>query len=216
MTPYWSGRGVVLYHGDSRQILPTIEPAERVVVTDPVWPNAHPDLRGADDPLGVFRAVAEHFPRVAGRAVIQMGSDSDPRFLGAVPASLPFVCARWIRRTPPGYKGTLMIGGDVAYVFGHAQRPRGARIMPAECDSPSSGRRVTSHPCPRGERGVSWLLRWFVHDGATVLDPFAGSGTTLLCALRAGLGATGIEVDERWCAEAARRLDAAVQQGVLL
>jgi len=41
----------------------------------------------------------------------------------------------------------------------------------------------------------------------SVLDPFMGSGTTLRAALDAGVSAIGIEVEERWCEHAARRLD---------
>jgi len=43
------------------------------------------------------------------------------------------------------------------------------------------------------------------NSGETVLDPFAGSGSTLLAAKRAGRKAVGCEVEERFCEIAARR-----------
>jgi site-specific DNA-methyltransferase (adenine-specific) len=52
---------------------------------------------------------------------------------------------------------------------------------------------------------------WVMDDrasrlGQTILDPFAGSGTTLMAARRAGLRAIGVEIDEQSFRRAAERL----------
>ena len=48
-----------------------------------------------------------------------------------------------------------------------------------------------------------------------IVDPFCGSGTTLVAASRAGLQYIGIDSDERWVAEATERLERAEAQQVL-
>ena len=51
-----------------------------------------------------------------------------------------------------------------------------------------------------------WLLRLVAAQDATVLDPFAGSGSTLVAAQSLWLKAVGIELDDYHCAIADRRL----------
>lgn len=62
----------------------------------------------------------------------------------------------------------------------------------------------SGHPAPFPE---SLPLRALDSCGArSVLDPFAGSGTTLVAAKRLGIPALGIELNERYCEIAARRI----------
>lgn len=67
------------------------------------------------------------------------------------------------------------------------------------------------HPTQKPEAVMRWALLQAPTDVITVLDPFMGSGTTLVAAKRLGRKATGIEREERYCEIAAERL----RQGAL-
>lgn len=62
------------------------------------------------------------------------------------------------------------------------------------------------HPTEKPAAILDPLIRYSVPVGGLVLDPFAGSGSTLLTARTLGRKAIGIEADERYCEAAARRL----------
>lgn len=63
------------------------------------------------------------------------------------------------------------------------------------------------HPTQKPVPLMEWCLS-FVPKAQTVLDPFAGSGSTLVAAKRLGLRSVGIEMDEDYCRAAAARLRA--------
>lgn len=63
-----------------------------------------------------------------------------------------------------------------------------------------------NHPCPKPLSLWSFLVEKFSAQTETVLDPFVGSGTTLVSAKIHGRKAIGIEIEERYCEIAAKRL----------
>jgi site-specific DNA-methyltransferase (adenine-specific) len=72
-----------------------------------------------------------------------------------------------------------------------------------ECSSPATVDR--DHITQKPEAVVAWAMGNLAAD-ALVLDPFMGSGTTLAAAKESGRKAIGIEIEERYCEAAAKRL----------
>jgi DNA modification methylase len=72
-------------------------------------------------------------------------------------------------------------------------------------DIPSIAR-FDKHPAAFPTELATRCIRLLSDNGSTVVDPFAGSGSTLVAAAELGRRAIGVEVDERYCEIAAKRL----------
>jgi DNA modification methylase len=70
------------------------------------------------------------------------------------------------------------------------------------------------HPAQKPLEVMEWCLG-FLPDARTVLDPFMGSGTTLVACQRMGRMGTGIELDPEYFAIACKRVDEATRQADL-
>lgn len=107
----------------------------------------------------------------------------------------------WSRETPAHHKGWKDGEGEWIELTTNVWR-----IQP-EARGPETG----NHPAPYPVKLASRCIRLSTWPGETVLDPFMGSGSTLLAARALGRKAIGIEKSERYCEIAATRL----AQGVL-
>ena len=63
------------------------------------------------------------------------------------------------------------------------------------------------HPTAKPVALMAHFIRLHSQVGELILDPFMGAGTTLVAAKRLGRCAIGVELDERWCEDAAARLE---------
>lgn len=72
------------------------------------------------------------------------------------------------------------------------------------------GESTRHHPAPFPEELANRLIRMFSFVGDTVLDPFVGTGTTMVAAARAGRNSIGIEIDPEYYAFARARLNKAL------
>ncbi|HEY9171628.1 MAG TPA: site-specific DNA-methyltransferase [Verrucomicrobiae bacterium] len=69
-----------------------------------------------------------------------------------------------------------------------------------------TGASTKEHPAPFPLELATRLVRMFSFHGDTVLDPFCGSGTTMLAAMKWERNSLGIEIDPDYCRMAARRI----------
>lgn len=228
MTPYYQHAGIAIYHGDCREILPQLELCGDIV-TDPVWPNCEHIFPGID----AFRLLRDALERCAPgveRVIIHLGNNSDPRFLLAVPDYWPFLRVCYLAYAAVGYQGRILRDSEIAYVFGQPPPSKpGARVLPgrtiaADVVATKSngdkgwGRRRSAdndvshlaHPTARNLQHVRWLVKWFTVG--LVVDPFCGTGTVLAAAAAMNQPAIGIEIEEKYCEIAAKRLSQEVLQ----
>ena len=71
----------------------------------------------------------------------------------------------------------------------------------------SKGADRPNHPCPKPLPLMAELVALFTDPGDLILDPFMGSGTTLVAAKQLGRRAIGIELEEKWAEAAVKRLE---------
>lgn len=75
----------------------------------------------------------------------------------------------------------------------------------------TSSRKPTGHPAEKPIDLVEWILSTSsIGDGHVVLDPFCGSGTTGVAALRCGASFIGSELDEAWALSARARIGSGI------
>jgi DNA modification methylase len=144
----------------------------------------------------VVKVITDLF-EIASRVIVTPGEKNihkypKPDHMGAFfyPASVS--CSSWgIRLWQP----ILYYGKD----------PYPGKLKPDAKISYDSDR-LTDHPCPKPLDSWGWLVQRTTLKGELILDPFAGSGTTLLAAKNTHRHAIGIEIEEKYCEIAAKRL----------
>jgi site-specific DNA-methyltransferase (adenine-specific) len=206
MKPYYKDEWWQIFNSDACQIVSQLE--ADVCITDPIWPNApreyYPWLDF--DPQEVFAEVVMQLE--VKRLVVVMRSDSDPRFLQAVPPRYPFFRTQSLPYVMPGYIGRKLGGDEIAYCFGEpVPSVPGRRVIPGIAPKAQPNHRPRNgHPMSRALSHMRWLVEWWSVAGETIIDPFMGSGTTLVAARASGRRAIGIEIKEEYCQLAIERL----------
>jgi modification methylase len=104
-------------------------------------------------------------------------------------------------RKPGGYRTTPMIQKALSML---QREEMDAWMRPVWSDIRGASLR-DGHPAPFPPELAERLIRMFSFAGDTVLDPFAGSGSTAIAAIRAGRSSISVEVEEEYLNSATRR-----------
>ena len=214
--PYYADDHCTIYHGDCLEILPEI--AADVLVTDPPYGvrhngGGHRSNRQANpswDSKPVF-VVGDTDTRARDGALAIWG-DRDALVFGTWKAPRPAGCRQrllWLKANmTPVFGSTPWASADEEiYVLGSGwSKPVLARnyleTREARAGAGALSRKY-GHPTVKPVDLMVWLLGF---TSGVVVDPFMGSGPTLEAAASLGRRAIGIEIEEKYCEAAVKRL----------
>lgn len=210
--PYYEQDGITIYHGDNRDILPALEPdSVDLVLTDPPYGINHPTdymMRGRARETPIWRNPScNNYPAVFG----------DDQSFDPTPW-LQWPCILWganyyADKLPPK-SGWLVWDKERSDELDQATCElawsnfvKGVRRFRYLWDGfRRKGSESFLHPTQKPVALMQWCLRLRWTPPGTVLDPYMGSGPVLIAAKLDGRRAIGIEIEERYCEIAARRL----------
>ena len=233
--PYYEQDGISIFHGDCRQILPLLTPNFiNAVITDPPYQSLDVEvsigtttqLVGLDQFTGKRLAASDGekwFKTIPNEQLLDFLDICQERMvddgamyifadvktgLAIYPRLKPANVIVWDKmKIGMGYNWRRMHEW-IAYIpnENHKLRSKGLGDI-IRC----AGVDEKIHPTEKPPGAITPLILNSTDVGDTILDPFAGSGSTLIAARLAGRRAIGIEIDEAFCELTANRL----RQGVL-
>ena len=217
MKPYYEHGGIQIFHGDCREILPGLE--ADAVVTDPPYKLSQEYSPSTDADNLIAVAALQEVASLMLAAVPPGGTAGvfyDTRILPFGLDALRRGGWKYLRNLTlyrragnahifAGWMSTsdfvLILAAPGAQPKFYAPSPPHDTFVKARMEEHSAG-----HPAQKPVALVRSLVSNLAPEHGTILDPFMGSGTTLRAAKDLGRKAIGIEIEERYCEIAAKRL----------
>ena len=207
MKPYYQHNGITIYNCDCREILPDLK--ADAVVTDPPYGieaaknRPQPGAVQYDDIIGDDGLEAARF-------LLEFLGDTPALVFGAnlFPCLLPhrgrWLC--WDKRVHIAADRMLGSPFELAWINAHSGFDKMIRCQHGGVVNANEWGLPRLHPAEKPIPVLVQILATIFPDAQTILDPFMGSGTTLRAAKDLGRKAIGIEIEERYCEIAAKRL----------
>ena len=199
--PYYEDESVVIYNADCRDVLPTLDKVD-LVLTDP--------------PYGIER-FKKGFgtTRFRGHGAEKVGIEWD---VAPTKETLNLILSSGTNAIVWGYNNLPLPRSEHFLVWDKFQSVdnfASAELAYVNASIPAKVFRYPihnhnhtkngGHPTEKPVSVMRWCIEFFP-DARTVLDPFMGSGTSLRAAKDLNRKAIGIEINERYCEIAAKRM----------
>lgn len=229
MKPYFvdDRAGITIYHGDCREVLPTIGAAD-LIATDPPYGISDTPFIGQDTkgrrrgdntyhpPSDWDGSIDPEWPRLCaqGAPVVAWFGNWRKRVEVADACPHQLRCEIiWAKDMHVGPPCPAAMQDERIWIFGRdGIKPR--RFETTVWSVPVIP--TWGHKRHRNEKPLKLMTRlvsWLSDAGQLVVDPFIGSGTTLVARKELGRRAIGIDISEAHCETAARRLSQEVLFG---
>jgi len=208
--PYYEKDGITIYHSDCREIVPHLCGVDMVLSDPPYGMNYNTDSTRFSGGEGSHNSQRS---RVKGD-----DAPFDPTPWTSFPKCVLWGSNHYSQRLPKGTTlvwqkknaekfGVMLSDAELAWERGG----HGVYLFRAVWDGCARETEHGQHYHP-AQKPVA-LMAWCIqrNEPKNVLDPFMGSGSTLVACREFGIPAVGIELEEKYCEIAAKRLS----QGVL-
>jgi site-specific DNA-methyltransferase (adenine-specific) len=217
MKPYYEHAGITMYHGDCREVIGhfgALQPCadlDVAIITDPPYGISHRRGKCADRGKGVTLGATEMIgdsepfdpsPWVKYPSVVLWGANW---FADHLPAG------RWLIWDKQDYGGSGDFSEAEIAWHNKGKAIKIFRHMWLGVQRASEVGESRTHPTQKPVALMAWCIKQ-AGLPACVIDPFAGSGSTLIAAKNLNRKAIGIEIEEKYCEIAAKRLSQEVLQ----
>jgi hypothetical protein len=218
VTPYYQEDGITIYHGDCRDVLPAIETADLVLTDPPYGIGVRTDYAAAGRGKPSSKSTHVGRNRIASANIYPavFGDDGpfDPSHLLRFPRLVLFGANHYADKLPSSgawFVWDRMSGGSATADAELAWTNLGGTVRMFSYrwnGACRQGEKDTHglHPTQKPVALMRWILGRCSKPGDLILDPYMGSGPVAKACRADARRYIGIEIEERYCEIAAKRL----------
>jgi len=199
--PYYEDEAVTIYHGDCREILPHLPKVDAVVTDPPYGIGWVPRVNHREDNhIWVDNKAFDPRPFMIADRHLFWGANYFCRLL---PHSEAWFL--WLKR-PASFDNCVKTFApcEMAWIDFKGKQRVNHHVWDGGLRAGDTSNRDFLHPAQKPLEVMRWCVRESKAD--LIFDPFMGSGTTLRAAKDLGRKAIGIEIEEKYCEIAAKRM----------